>query len=108
MLYGYSEDGKYEIIDDGFYKFMKFCVKSIPKNSDVCFFVYPKEPLLYSPDWYLKEYYVQKCPYYLFPRRIFSSECSKNQDIDYRIIYDPRFRYLYLYYKDKLIPYATN
>lgn len=107
-FYCLNEGQKYEFIDGIFYRFMKFSKKFIPENSDILFDVLPKEPLEYSEQWYIKEYYMQKMPYYLFPRRIFTKNLAEKKKIDYSLVYNPESESFSLYHNKKLIIHANH
>lgn len=76
---------KHELVDNGFYLFMKDCACKIPENEDVAFVLTPP-PEFGGHDWLQREYFIQKAPYYLYQRRVFRED-SQNF-VNYVLAYD--------------------
>jgi len=65
---------------------MQQCKDNIPEESSILFKTAPGKPELYSPLWYRKEYYVQKAPYYLYPRKVLNPRKGNYKEKDFRFI----------------------
>ena len=89
-LYSIDLKKKYELIDGKYYKFMNNCLKIIPKDADILFIIEPKEKVqkFMSYEWTEAEYYFQKAPYFLYPRRVFRGKNETSDLFDYRILCD--------------------
>jgi hypothetical protein len=92
---------KHRMIDDEFYAFMQFCKRNTPENAEIGFenIKYSLEQK-YTLPWMRSNYYSQKLPYYLYPRKIYSDQTVLQEEPMYRIIYDgeneiPSFKLLY-------------
>lgn len=124
-LYFLSDEQKFQVIDRNYYKFMKLCKDLIPENADVIFELSSRQNAAYGRDWYLGQYFDQKAPYYLYPRRIYKSDWIKYEDgcflsynrhrfkweqyknIEYRIVYDSLSKQFKLFQNNKLLAHAT-
>lgn len=86
---GLSLENKYELIDGEYCRFIKFCSENIPKDEDVNF-ILAEAPEFGGDEWIEAEYYIQKAPYYLYPRKVFRIE--QRHPTDYVIEYDSKIK----------------
>jgi hypothetical protein len=84
-----SMEEKYKIIDGEFYLFMTYCKRNIPEHASVALAnVRESQEKRFSKQWIQSEYYIQKLPYYLFPRKIYRIHDAPAGEPLYIILYD--------------------
>lgn len=97
-IYSLNLEQKYELIDGNFYNFVKQCEAGVGARESILFKSLPRDPDFRTPNWFLKEYFVGKLSYLLYPRKIL-----RGQDITgeakYIIIFDTNSRTLKLNYR---------
>ncbi|MDD5196622.1 MAG: hypothetical protein PHV92_03255 [Candidatus Omnitrophica bacterium] len=69
-VYSLSLEERHKLIDGDFYDFVKQCATEVGPEETVVFKAVPREPDFRTPDWFLKEYFVGRLSYFLYPRKI--------------------------------------
>lgn len=90
-----SLEERHQLVDGSFYDFVKQCEARIGPRDIVMFKAVPRDPDFRQPDWFLKEYFVGRLSYFLYPRRILRGEEAAYKP-EYIIIFDTHSKALRL------------
>jgi len=94
-VYSLSLEEKQRVIDGDFYGFVKQCEAQIGLRETALFKVVPREPDFRAADWFLKEYFVGRLSYLLYPRKILRGQNVTDKP-GYSITFDTDSRALRL------------
>jgi len=95
---------KHLLLDDNFYRVMLICQEKVPPGETILFESCNRDISVYSKEWYRDEYFIQKAPYWLYPRRVIRATDIENAEgVDFRLVFDERNAGFKLYHKDKLV-----
>lgn len=86
-IYPLSLEQKHKLVDGNFYNFVKQCAAGVGERENIVFKSLPREPDFRTPNWFLKEYFVGKLSYLLYPRKILRGQ-GITAEPKYIIIFD--------------------
>ena len=97
-VHSLSLEQRHRLIDGNFYNFIKLCEARVPERESMVFKVFPQEPDFRTPDWLLKEYFIGRLAYFLYPRKVLR-EKNITSEPKYIIIFDTNSRTLKINYR---------
>lgn len=89
-----------------YYNLILFCIENVPKEEDITFInVLADKVPAHSPVWIKGEYYIEKAPFYLFPRKIYRQ--TSGLTTEYKVYFNPQ-NDIFVALQGQKIIYANN
>lgn len=89
---------------ENYYSLILFCINSISRDNDLTFVNILSDKLPpHSPLWLKGEYYIEKAPFYLYPRKIYRKHGDAPVTTKYIVYFNPQTDRFLLFHNERII-----